>query len=87
MIQQPEIDEVRDYVVAQLRLSPVHASTRFSLAEDLVNLYPSLDRETARFAVARALARLQEDGTVDVLRPETWDFSGDERVRLRSNTP
>jgi hypothetical protein len=65
-----------------LRDSPVGASTRFSLAEDLIHRYPSLDRDAARSLIQRALVALQESHEVVVLRPESWDCSGDERVRL-----
>jgi hypothetical protein len=82
MTEQPEIDNVCRHVLAVLRDSPVGASTRFSLAEDLMDRYPALDRDTARSLVHRALAALQDAHDVVVLRPESWDCSGDERVRL-----
>jgi hypothetical protein len=82
MTQQPEIDDVCRHVLAVLRNSPVGASTRFSLAEDLLNRYPALDRDAARFLIHRALAALQDAHEVVILRPESWDCSGDERVRL-----
>ena len=80
--QRPKIEDVRRHVLAVLRNSPVGASTRFSLAEDLMNRYPSLDRDAARSLIQRALVALQESHEVVVLRPESWDCSGDERVRL-----
>jgi hypothetical protein len=80
--QQPEIEDVRRQVIAILRDNPVGASTRFSLAEDLMDRYPSLDRDAARSLIQRALVALQESHDVEVLRPESWDCSGDERVRL-----
>jgi hypothetical protein len=82
MTQQPQIEDVRRQVMAILRDSPVGASTRFSLAEDLIDRYPSLDRDAARSLIQRALVALQESHEVVVLRPESWDCSGDERVRL-----
>jgi hypothetical protein len=82
MTQQPQIEDVRRQVMAILRDNPVGASTRFSLAEDLLDRYPSLDRDAARALIHRALVALQESHEVVVLRPESWDCSGDERVRL-----
>ena len=82
MTEQPEIEGVCRHVMAVLRDSPVGASTRFSLAEHLMDRYPSLDRDAARSLVYRALATLQDAHEVVVLRPESWDCSGDERVRL-----
>ena len=82
MTQQPQIEDVRRQVMAILRDSPVGASTRFALAEDLLDRYPSLDRDAARSLIQRALVALQESHEVVVLRPESWDCSGDERVRL-----
>jgi len=82
MTQQPQIEDVRRQVMAILRNSPIGASTRFSLAEDLLDRYPSLDRDAARALIQRALVALQESHEVVVLRPESWDCSGDERVRL-----
>jgi hypothetical protein len=82
MTQQPQIEDVRRQVLVILRDNPVGASTRFSLAEDLMNRYPSLDRDAARSLIQRALVALQESHEVVVLRPESWDCSGDERVRL-----
>jgi hypothetical protein len=82
MAQQPQIEDVRRQAMAILRDSPVGASTRFSLAEDLIDRYPSLDRDAARSLIQRALVALQESHEVVVLRPESWDCSGDERVRL-----
>jgi len=82
MTQQPQIEDVRRQVMAILHENPVGASTRFSLAEDLMNRYPSLDRDAARSLIQRALVALQESHEVVVLRPESWDCSGDERVRL-----
>ena len=80
--QRPKIEDVRRHVLAVLRNSPVGASTRFSLAEDLLDRYPSLDRDAARALIQRALVALQKSHEVVVLRPESWDCSGDERVRL-----
>ena len=82
MTKQPRIEDVRRQVIAILRDNPVGASTRFSLAEDLIDRYPSLDRDAARSLIQRALVALQESQEVMVLRPESWDCSGDERVRL-----
>ena len=82
MTQQPQIEDVCRQVLAILRDNPVGASTRFSLAEDLIDRYPSLDRDAARSLIQRALVALQESQEVVVLRPESWDCSGDERVRL-----
>jgi hypothetical protein len=82
MTQQPQIEDVCRHVLAILRDNPVGASTRFSLAEDLIDRYPSLDRNAARSLIQRALVTLQESHEVAVLRPESWDCSGDERVRL-----
>ena len=82
MTQQPQIEDVCRQVMAILRDNPVGASTRFSLAEDLMDRYPSLDRDAARTLIHRALVALQESQEVVVLRPESWDCSGDERVRL-----
>ena len=82
MTQQPEMEDVQRHVLAILRNSPVGASTRFSLAEDLIDRYPSLDRDGARSLIHRALVALQDAHEVVVLRPESWDCSGDERVRL-----
>jgi hypothetical protein len=48
----------------------------------LIDRYPSLDRDAARSLIQRALVALQEAHEVVVLRPESWDCSGDERVRL-----
>ena len=82
MTQQPQIEDVCRHVLAILRDNPVGASTRFSLAEDLLHRYASLDRDAARSLIHRALVALQESHEVVVLRPESWDCSGDERVRL-----
>lgn len=82
MTERPDVDAVRDRILATLRNSPVGASTRFSLAEEVLDHYPSLERDDARSLVSRALAALQDSGEVTVLRPESWDRSGDERVRL-----
>lgn len=82
MTERPDVDAVRDRILATLRNSPVGASTRFSLAEAVLDHYPSLERDDARLLVSRALAALQESGEVTVLRAESWDRSGDERVRL-----
>ena len=82
MIQQPQIEDVRRHVLAILRNSPIGGSTRFSLAEDLIDRYPALDRDGARSLIHRALVALQDAHEVVVLRPESWDCSGDERVRL-----
>ena len=82
MTQQPQIEDVCRHVLAILRDNPVGASTRFSLAEVLIDRYPSLDRDAARTLIQRALVTLQESQEVVVLRPESWDCSGDERVRL-----
>ena len=82
MTQQPQIEEVRRHVLAILRDNPVGASTRFSLAEDLMDRYPALDRDAARSLIHRALVALQDASEVVILRPESWDCSGDERVRL-----
>ena len=82
MMERPDVDAVRARILAALRQSPVGASTRFSLAEEVHDYYPTLERDEARSLVSRALAALQESGDVAVLRPESWDLSGDERVRL-----
>lgn len=81
-MQQPDLEAVRGYILKTLRDTPVGASTRFSLAEGLVERFGMPDRDQARSLVSRALAALQEAGQVVVLRAESWDFSGDERVRL-----
>jgi hypothetical protein len=80
--QQPAIADVRRHVLAVLRDSPVGASTRFSLADGLLDRYPSLDRDAARALIDRALAALKDANEVVILHPESWDCSGDERVRL-----
>ncbi|HKC76658.1 MAG TPA: hypothetical protein VKF37_21015 [Chloroflexota bacterium] len=80
--QRPKIEDVRRHVLAVLRNSPVGASTRFSLAEDLLDRYPALDRAAARALIDRALAALQDANEVVILHSESWDCSGDERVRL-----
>lgn len=82
MMERPDVDAVRNRILAALRNSPVGASTRFSLAEEVLDHYPFLERDDARSLVSRALAILQDSGDVAVLRPESWDMSGDERVRL-----
>ena len=82
MMERPDVDAVRNRILATLRNSPVGASTRFSLAAEVLDHYPFLDRDDARSLVSRALALLQDSGDVAVLRPESWDLSGDERVRL-----
>ncbi len=83
MTQQPDLDAVRAYILDTLRNNPTGASTRFSLAEGLLDRYHSVDRDASRSLVGRALAALQDARQVTVLRPEVWDLSGDERVRLR----
>lgn len=80
---QPDIEAVREYILKTLRDTPVGASTRFSLAEGVIERFGAVDRDEARSLVSRALAALQEAGEIVVLRAEAWDFSGDERVRLR----
>lgn len=82
MPQQPDAEAIREYVKETLREHPVGASTRFALAEGLIDRYPGVDRDEARSLVSRALAALQESRDIVVLRSESWDFSGDERVRL-----
>lgn len=82
MAQEPNVDMARTYILGALRDSPAKASTRFSLAEGLHDRYGANDRDNARALIGRALAALQESGEVIVLRPESWDLSGDERVRL-----
>ncbi len=82
MPQEPNIETARTYILDALRDSPAKASTRFSLAEGLHDRYGVSDRDNARALIGRALATLQESGDVIVLRPESWDLSGDERVRL-----
>lgn len=82
MPQQLDAEAIRAYVKDTLREHPVGASTRFTLAEGLIDRYPGVDRDEARSLVGRALAALQESQEVVVLRSESWDFSGDERVRL-----
>lgn len=82
MVESPDDVAVRQHIIASLRDSPVGASTRFTLADALLDRYPSIDRDHARSLISRALAGLQESREVRVLRPESWDLSGDERVRL-----
>jgi len=79
---QPSVEMARAYILDTLRNNPAGASTRFSLAEGLHDRYGGGDRDAARALVGRALAALQESCEVVVLRPESWDLSGDERVRL-----
>lgn len=79
---QPDAADVREYIFKVLRETPTSASTRFTLAEGLVERFGSLERDEARSLVGRALAAMQEAREVAVLRAETWDHSGDERVRL-----
>ena len=82
MMGRPDLEAASQHILTILHDSPVGASTRFSLADALLDRYPALERDEARSLVARALAALQEARTVVVLRPESWDLSGDERVRL-----
>ena len=82
MSERPDVEAVSRFIVTRLEDSPVGASTRFTLAEDLIDKYPFMQRDDARSLTSRALATLQEQGTVQVLRAEYWDLSGDERVRL-----
>ncbi len=82
MANQPSVETARAYVLDALRDSPAGSSTRFSLAEGLYDRYGVGDRDAARALIGRALAVLQESREVIVLRPESWDLSGDERVRL-----
>ncbi len=84
MTEQPGVETVRTYILDTLRNSPAGASTRFSLAEGLHDRFGVGDRDAARALVGRALSALQESRQVVVLRPESWDLSGDERVRLAS---
>lgn len=85
MTERPDVEAVGAFILTRLGDSPVGASTRFSLAEDLRDKYPALERDAARSLVGRALAALQEGNRVQVLRAESWDFSGDERVRLAAS--
>ena len=82
MPAQPDADAVRDYVLTALRNSPIGASSRFELAQGLIDRFGTMDRDDARSMISRSLATLQEADQVVVLRPESWDRSGDERVRL-----
>lgn len=79
---QPDAAAVREYILKTLRDTPTGASTRFTLAEGVVERFGSLERDEARSLVGRALATMQEAREITLLRPESWDFSGDERVRL-----
>ena len=79
---QPDAAAVREYILKILRDTPTGASTRFTLAEGVAERFGSLERDEARSLVSRALATLQEAQQIAVLRAESWDFSGDERVRL-----
>ena len=85
MTGSTDVEAARRHIIESLRRSPVGASTRFSLAEELLNQYPAMERDSARFLVGRALAALQESNEVMVLRAESWDLSGDERVRLAAS--
>jgi hypothetical protein len=82
MTGRPDIEAVSRHIMVILNESPVASSTRFSLADALLDHYGLLERDEARSLVSRALEVLQIDGKVAVLRPERWDLSGDERVRL-----
>ena len=82
MTAQPDADAVRKYVLDALHNSPIGASSRFELAQGLIDRFGTMDRDEARSMIGRSLATLQETSQVVVLRPETWDLSGDERVRL-----
>ncbi len=82
MSKQPDMEAARATVLEFLRQSPVGASSRYELADELRGRYATMDRDEARSLIGRALASLQDAGQVTVLRPESWDLSGDERVRL-----
>ncbi len=82
MSSQPDMEAVRTTVLEFLRQNPVGASSRYELADELRGRYASLDRDEARSLIGRALSSLQDAQQVTVLRPESWDMSGDERVRL-----
>lgn len=78
----PTLDEVRTYVMFVMKDNPTGASSRFALAEGLRTRFGVEDSEAARSLVGRALSALQDAHQVEVLAPESWDLSGDERVRL-----
>ena len=82
MTERPDAEAVSRFIITRLQDNPVGASTRFTLAEDLLDKYPFMQRDDARSLISRALATLQDQGTIQVLRAEHWDLSGDERVRL-----
>ena len=82
MTEQPSVETTREYILQTLRDNPSGSSTRFSLAEGLHDRFGVSDRDQARGLIGRALSALQESHEVIVLRPESWDLSGDERVRL-----
>ena len=75
-----DIDAAQACVVTTLRHGPIGTSTRCTPAEDAMGRYPAPARATAHSLVARAATLLREEGVVGVLRPRSWDRSGDVRT-------
>jgi len=83
MAEQVDLTTVSEHILATLFEHPVYGSTRFTLADELIDRYPSMVYDEALFLIGRALAALQELDKIAVLRPESWDRSGDEPIRLK----
>jgi len=78
----PSAEEVCTYIMFALNNSPTGSSSRFALAEGARTRFGLRDDDDARSIVGRGLASLQDERQVEVLTAESWDLSGDERVRL-----
>lgn len=83
MPNMPTVEEVRTYIISALNDTPTGSSSRFALAEGARTRF-SLSDDDARSLIGRGLASLQDERRVEVLMAESWDMSGDERVRLAS---
>ena len=79
----PDVSTVSAYVLDALRETPTQASTRYTLAEGIIDRHPGVTRDSAREIVAQTLTQLQDAGDVAILPAEVWDMSGDDRVKLQ----
>ncbi len=83
MSDMPSVEDVRTYIINTLNETPTESSSRFALAEGARTRF-DISEDDARSIVGRGLAALQDERRVEVLTAESWDLSGDERVRLVS---